>query len=148
MTRSSWLNEPLLLDAFDAGIVVRPVNVGLSTRSRERWLTRLRKAWRRRPPRPPSPDAVFFWKPNPLAIHEPTDPSYARVAWDDAPGPNRERVAFPRASEDWGRIEAVVLWDAPTGGRLVAWWLMASPVRVDAGHMAVFDAGALDGRVT
>ena len=53
-------------------------------------------------------------------------PSYRRAngAWGapkEGVSANADELVWPRALEDWGKIEGFAIYDAPTGGRWLMW---------------------------
>ena len=75
--------------------------------------------------------------------------SYARVAAGfGAPSPagvigNASAVVFPTASGSWGTVTHVGLYDAASGGNLLAFKALAASVPVSTGQQPQFASGAL-----
>jgi hypothetical protein len=76
--------------------------------------------------------------------------SYARVqcnTWDAASGgasANTGAITFPQATANWGTVVAFALFDAVSGGNMLAWGDLAVSKAVDSGDTAEFAAGDLD----
>jgi hypothetical protein len=78
--------------------------------------------------------------------------SYARVAtagadWVAASGgasSNANDITFPTASANWGTVVAVGIFDASSGGNLLAWANLAVNKAVNSGDTAKFLAGEID----
>jgi hypothetical protein len=83
---------------------------------------------------------------------EVTGGSYARVTtsggtWQAPSGgtkTNSAEIAFPTASASWGTVVAVGIFDASSGGNLLAWANLAANKTVGSGETAKFPAGDLD----
>lgn len=73
---------------------------------------------------------------------------YGRVAipWSAITGgliENVNQIAFAVASANWGTVVAVGLFDAASGGNMVAWGALAANVTVNSGQRFVFDPNQL-----
>ena len=75
---------------------------------------------------------------------------YTRVnhdAWDVASSgatQNTTVVTFPKATSGWGVVTHVGVYDAATGGYLIAWAALTVPKAIDQDDTAEFPAGAID----
>ena len=75
--------------------------------------------------------------------------SYARVqsnVWDPSSGgsaSNTNKVTFPQASANWGTVVAFALFDAITGGNMLAWGDLTASKAVNSGDTAEFGIGDL-----
>ncbi|HSW46502.1 MAG TPA: hypothetical protein VLM89_13120 [Phycisphaerae bacterium] len=77
---------------------------------------------------------------------------YARVetsaaSWDTASGgalSNAAAVTFPQASGEWTAATHFALFDAPTGGNMLAHGSLSASKTVQIGDTASFAIGALD----
>lgn len=86
------------------------------------------------------------------AISEPVGGSYARIEtsnadWTDASGgavSNADAIEFAQATSTWGTISHFALYDAATGGNLLAWGPLAIAKTVAAGDTVRFPAGDLN----
>jgi hypothetical protein len=56
---------------------------------------------------------------------------------------NNAAINFPTASASWGTVVAFGLFDASTGGNLLAWDNLATSKTIGSGDQAVFSAGNL-----
>lgn len=56
---------------------------------------------------------------------------------------NIQRVQWPPAEANWGTIVAVGLRDAPTGGNLLYYSTLNTPVTVNSGFVFILDSGDL-----
>lgn len=78
--------------------------------------------------------------------------SYARVAttpadWNAAASgakDNANALTFPTATASWGTVTHFGLFDAASGGNLLAWAALSASKTVGSGDIARFAAGALD----
>ena len=85
-------------------------------------------------------------------LAEPSSGSYARVAtaggdWNAAASgaiDNANEITFPEATGSWGTITHLALFDAASGGNMIAHGALASSTAVENGDIASFAAGALD----
>lgn len=83
---------------------------------------------------------------------EPAGNAYARVEtspsdWNAASGgslDNANDIIFPKATGSWGTITHFALFDAATGGNMLAHGALSQPKAVDSSYMAIFDAGDLN----
>jgi hypothetical protein len=84
---------------------------------------------------------------------EPSGNGYARVQtaaadWDAASGgalDNANAIEFPQASGgSWGTITHFALFDASSGGNMLAHAALSAPKTIGDGDTARFSAGALD----
>lgn len=87
-------------------------------------------------------------------VTEPAAGAYARVStaaadWDAATGTapvsksNGSVITFPAATASWGTITHFALYDASTGGNMLASGALTTSKLVDNGDTASFAAGAL-----
>ena len=82
-------------------------------------------------------------------VTEPSAGGYARVAtaatdWNAASGgqiTNATDIVFPQATADWGTVSYIVLYDAATGGNLLAYAALTTAKTVQSGDTAQFSAG-------
>lgn len=82
---------------------------------------------------------------------EVTGGSYARKTtagtdWDAASGgsiANAQALAFPTATADWGTVVAFGIFDATSGGNLLAWGAVTPNKAVASSDTASFAVGAL-----
>lgn len=56
---------------------------------------------------------------------------------------NASEVSFGEATNNWGTISHVSIWDASTGGNPLAAYAVSSSKAIDTGDEAVFPAGDL-----
>ncbi len=85
-------------------------------------------------------------------LSEPSGGAYARVAtagtdWNAAGGgalDNTNAIEFPEATASWGTITHFALFDAASGGHLLAHGSLTISKTVSVGDTASFAAGALD----
>jgi len=85
-------------------------------------------------------------------LSEPTDGGYARVAtdpsdWNTANGglvDNASVITFNIATGDWSTVTHFALFDATTGGNLLAHGALTQAKTVNNGDTARFAAGDLD----
>jgi hypothetical protein len=83
---------------------------------------------------------------------EPTGNAYARVGtspsdWNAASGGvlnNASDIIFPKATGSWGTITHFALFDAATGGNMLAHGALSQTKTVDSLYTATFDAGDLN----
>lgn len=78
---------------------------------------------------------------------------YARVAvpndntrWSNAAGSlkrNAAPIQFPTATSTWGNLGWYGIWDAPSGGNLLIWGALLTPVTVNAGDSPYFNINQL-----
>ncbi len=84
-------------------------------------------------------------------ISEPSGGSYARVStdaadWNTAASgsiDNANAITFTEATASWGTISHVALFDAATGGNMLAYTALDSDITVDSGETVEFAAGDL-----
>lgn len=72
------------------------------------------------------------------------------LATEDSPGhkvSNAAAVAFPQATEDWGEVTHVAVFDAASGGNLLMHGPLTTPKTVGVGDTFQFAAGALSLRL-
>lgn len=86
---------------------------------------------------------------------EPSGGSYARVAVTNnstnfavptsgtGQTSNSNLIAFPMATASWGTITYVALCDASTGGNIIAWASLTTPVTVSQYDTVLFQPGNL-----
>ena len=85
-------------------------------------------------------------------LAEPSGNAYARVQtsasdWNAASGgslDNANHVVFPQATGSWGAITHFALFDAATGGNMLAHGALSQSKAIDSGDTAKFVAGDLD----
>ena len=90
-------------------------------------------------------------------LDEPDTGSYARVRpadntgrWDVSESSgvttaaNKGVINFPEATGDWGRVTHVCLFDADTGGNLLAHAELTIPRSIMSGDSAKFEIGELE----
>jgi hypothetical protein len=85
-------------------------------------------------------------------LAEPSGNGYARVAttgttWEDAVPPatqNAATITFPEASGSWGTISHFALFNALSGGTMIASGALDTPTAITTGQIFRFAAGALD----
>lgn len=87
------------------------------------------------------------------AASEPSGNGYARVAlgagsafWSAASGGacgNAATTEFPAATGAWGTLTHFALFDAASGGNMIASDALAAPKAIESGDIARFAAGAL-----
>lgn len=83
---------------------------------------------------------------------EPTGNAYARVEtsasdWNTASGgflDNANNIIFPKATGSWGTITHFALFDAATGGNMLAHGALSQPKAIDSSYTAIFDPGDLN----
>lgn len=87
---------------------------------------------------------------------EVTGGAYARVAvaqadasWDAPAGiptatQNAASIQFPQATADWGTVVAMGVFDAATGGNLLAWAPLTANRAVPNGATPSYSAGSFD----
>lgn len=97
---------------------------------------------------------------DPSTTTEPSGGSYARVAinnggassvWGaastDGSGvttkTNVSNITFPQATANWGTITWFAILDASTGGNIIIWGTLTSPVTINSGDTAVFQSGGI-----
>jgi hypothetical protein len=95
---------------------------------------------------------------NGTGVTEPSGGGYARVAvtnnttnWAPAgtqPSTGQQQInntaiTFPSATASWGTVTYVVIYDAPTGGNLLAFGALTTSQTINSGDTASFAAGAL-----
>lgn len=84
------------------------------------------------------------------AIAEPSGNNYGRAqcnTWDAAASrasANTSQINFAQASGSWGTISHWALYDAITGGNLIAYGSFTTPKVIGAGHTPFIKAGELD----
>jgi hypothetical protein len=87
-------------------------------------------------------------------VSEPAGSGYARVSvtnnlteWPAASGgakDNANAITFPQATGAWGTVTHVVIYDASTGGNLLAFGALTTSKSIENGDTAEFAAGDLD----
>ena len=85
-------------------------------------------------------------------LSEPSGNGYARVStaaadWNSASGgslDNANAIVFPQATGSWGTITHFALFDASTGGNMLAHGSLTQSKTVASGDTAQFAAGDLD----
>lgn len=85
-------------------------------------------------------------------LAEPSGNSYARAAtagadWNVASGgmiDNANDITFPEASGSWGTITHFALFDATSGGNMLAHGSLSVSKSISSGDIAKFAAGDLD----
>jgi len=85
-------------------------------------------------------------------LAEPTGNGYARVAtsasdWNIASGgtiDNANTITFPEATGSWDTITHFALFDAATGGNMLAHGAVSQSRAINSGDTAKFDTGDLD----
>jgi len=85
-------------------------------------------------------------------LAEPSGNGYARVTtaavdWNASSGgaiDNANAVTFPQASGSWGTVSHFALFDASSGGNMLAHGSLGTPQAIVAGNTPSFAAGALD----
>lgn len=83
---------------------------------------------------------------------EPTGNAYARVEtaasdWNTASDGalnNADDIIFPKATGSWATITHFALFDAATGGNMLAHGPLNQPITVESSYTAIFDAGDLN----
>lgn len=83
---------------------------------------------------------------------EPTGNAYTRVEtsasdWDIASGgflDNANDIIFPKATGSWGIVTHFALFDAATGGNMLAHGALSQSKAIDSAYTAIFDAGDLN----
>lgn len=84
-------------------------------------------------------------------LAEPCDNGYARVAttgsdWNVASGgavANANDIIFPQATGSWGTITHFALFDAATGGNMLAHGSLSEPMEINSPNMAKIVAGSI-----
>jgi len=85
-------------------------------------------------------------------LAEPSGNSYARVStsgadWNIASGgtiDNANEITFPQASGNWGTLTHFALFDAASGGNMLAHGPLSISKTISSGDTAKFAAGDLD----
>jgi len=85
-------------------------------------------------------------------IAEPSGNGYARVETSDTDWTNASNghienandIEFPEATGDWGTITHFALFDAATGGNMLAYGSLSQSKTIGSGDTAKFKAGDLD----
>ena len=85
-------------------------------------------------------------------LAEPVASGYARVVtsgatWEAAVAgaiQNAAAITFPQASGSWGTISHFALFDALSGGNMIASGALDTPTAITTGQIFRFAAGALD----
>jgi hypothetical protein len=85
-------------------------------------------------------------------LAEPSGNSYARVLtagsdWNTASGgtiDNANEITFPQASGSWGTLTHFALFDAASGGNMLAHGALSISKTISSGDTAKFAAGDLD----
>ena len=83
---------------------------------------------------------------------EPTGNAYTRVEtsasdWGIASGgflDNANDIIFPKATGSWGIVTHFALFDAATGGNMLAHGALSQSKAIDSAYTAIFDAGDLN----
>lgn len=83
---------------------------------------------------------------------EPSGSGYARVTtagadWAAASGganTNANTLAFPQATGDWGVMTHFAIYDAASGGNMLAWGALTASKTVENKDILRFEAGDLD----
>lgn len=69
------------------------------------------------------------------------------ASWSNPPSSsqtlNKVTVTFPAAGGSWGSVVAFGLYDAPSGGNLLAWASLAQPKVIGTGDVASFAIDSL-----
>ena len=84
-------------------------------------------------------------------LAEPAGNAYARVEtsasdWNAASSSsldNASDIIFPKATGSWGTVTHFALFDATTGGNMLAHGALSQPKAVGGSYTAMFDAGDL-----
>lgn len=84
-------------------------------------------------------------------LSEPSDNGYARVAtsssdWNVASGgavTNANDIIFPKATGSWGTISHFALFDAATGGNMLAHGSLSEPIEINSPNMAKIATGSI-----
>ncbi len=85
-------------------------------------------------------------------LTEPTGNAYARVEtsasdWNAATNgslDNANDIIFPKATGCWGTITHFVLFDAASGGNMLAHGVLSQSKAVDSSHTPIFETGDLN----
>ncbi len=84
-------------------------------------------------------------------LAEPSGNGYARVdstgLWEAASGgtiQNASAITFPEASGSWGTVTHFALFDALSGGNMLAYAELDTPQAISSGQTFRFSAGALN----
>lgn len=85
-------------------------------------------------------------------LAEPSGNGYARVTtaagdWNIATGgliDNANAITFPQATGSWGTVSHFALFDASSGGNMLAHGSLGTPQAIVSGNTPSFAAGALD----
>lgn len=85
-------------------------------------------------------------------LAEPAGNAYARVqtsasdwnAASDGSLDNSNNIIFPQATGNWGTISHFALFDAATGGNMLAYGALSQPHTIDSGKTVRFASGDLD----
>ena len=85
-------------------------------------------------------------------LAEPSGGSYARVAtagatWDAAAAgatANAQAITFPQATASWGTVTHFALFDAASGGNMLAHGTLTASKAIGNGYTAAFAIGDLD----
>lgn len=86
---------------------------------------------------------------NATGLAEPSDAAYVRIAcaaWTRVAGlvDNNAAVTFAEATEAWGTITHVALFDAESAGNMLVSFALDAGIAVDTGETARFPAGDLN----
>lgn len=119
-----WENENLD-HLFGKGVYTPPTNifVGLSTAN-------------------PQDDGSGLAEPAAGYARVQTSPSDWTVAANGSLT-NANTITFPTSTGSWGTINYVALFDAASGGNMLAWGALTTPKVVESGKTPKFNAGAL-----
>jgi hypothetical protein len=86
----------------------------------------------------------------PTSANEVSGASYARQSFaytksggDPTTATNSAAINFPTATAAYGTITTFALWDAVTGGNMIAWGTLATAKPIASGDQVRFLAGAL-----
>ena len=85
------------------------------------------------------------------SLAEPSGSAYVRVQtsasdWNTASGgslDNANEIVFPMATSPWGTMTHFVLFDAATGGNMLAYGTLSPSKSIGSGDIAKFSAGDL-----
>ncbi len=85
------------------------------------------------------------------SVSEPNTPSYTRSvanasSWDTAfegAIENISNIIFPMACESWGKITHFALFDAGSGGNMLAYGILSPSKTINSGDIAAFGPGDL-----
>ena len=85
-------------------------------------------------------------------LAEPSGNSYSRMQtsigdWNQASGGsviNGEDITFPQASGSWGTITHFALFDSASGGNLLAYGALSTPININESDAVRFVAGDIE----